>query len=38
MFMRPIDFEDEPEEFYEDDYAPEVCDCERCGSALPLTA
>lgn len=38
MYMWPIDFDPEPEDLHEDDYAPGVCDCERCASAVPLAA
>jgi hypothetical protein len=38
MYAWPIDFDLEPEDRYTDDYAPDVCDCERCRSAVPLAA
>jgi hypothetical protein len=38
MYLWLIDFDLEPEDHYEDDYASDVCDCERCGSAVPLAA
>lgn len=38
MHAWPIDFDSEPEDIHEDDYAPDVCDCGWCASFLPLTA
>jgi hypothetical protein len=38
MLARPIDFDYEPEEVHEDDYASPVCDCDLCLSAVPLAA
>jgi hypothetical protein len=38
MYPPPIDFDSEPDDRYEDDYATDVCDCDRCAAAVPMTA